>query len=308
MIGGLSKEVVGTVKDMASIMGQGDSEKAVKINKTDDGSDHNTVVLNNPLMKGMVLLKHQLTQLISDQTQRDSATQENVIKTEICELLHTMLDMRQDFLITNILAWYDVLIQKLPGGKKAEALEAIIEHEMCSVLPTIYKTGVASVDAKVQPKQKRKGAFNKLFKSKKEQNAPLRFFINYAGEEEMPDLDTLFARGKGNKSKQPFFGIVPSLFLSFYYTTDTDLEYKLLRLMMRMFNQREELVKNLRHLELIFEKEDVEIYSQINNWIKDLKGLSEKSEVINKFLLFFFLNSYNQLTKLNNYRYGYWSI
>lgn len=284
MIGGLSKEVVGTVKDVASIIGNNDSGKIMKINKTDEGAEHNALVYNNPLMKGMVLLKHQLTQLTSDQTQRNSATQENIIKTEICDLLHTMLDMRQDFLISNILAWYDGLIQKLPCGspeKKADALEGILEQELSSVLPAIYKTGVARVDAKVQPKQNKEGRCKGLFQSKKNKKARLQFFVNYTGEGDTPDLETLFTgERKSNNKQQPFLGIVPSLFLSFYYTTDTDLEYKLLKLMMRMFNQREELVKNLRRLELIFEKEDVEIYSQIHKWIKDLKGLSEKSEVI----------------------------
>mmetsp|Transcript_30988 Transcript_30988/g.28190 ORF Transcript_30988/g.28190 Transcript_30988/m.28190 type:complete len:119 (+) Transcript_30988:3788-4144(+) len=66
---------------------------------------------------------------------------------------------------------------------------------------------------------------------------------------------------------------------SFMLTSNTELENKILKVIVRIFNQREELLNNLNKLEIIFNKEDIEVYFNLQGWFNELRILSERSEI-----------------------------
>ena len=60
---------------------------------------------------------------------------------------------------------------------------------------------------------------------------------------------------------------------------DMDIEMRILRLIMRLYNQRSELRANLESLEIIFDNKETKTFNFIFNEIRILKGFVEKSEV-----------------------------
>jgi len=106
-------------------------------------------------------------------------------------------------------------------------------------------------------------------------------FQNYTGQSEVADLETLFT-GKSEKAEKNDFikkEILPSLMFTFFSAKNVNIERKILKVIMRMFSQRDEMCRNLEKLEVIFNKEDLAIYNNLGEWIDEMRLLAQKSEL-----------------------------
>jgi len=276
-MGDFSKNVVGTMKNFAdNVFGNAQKKK----NQSGSNSfveSEDSLYLGNPIMKGLLDIQQQLEKLVLDQERKENKN-EIIIKEEICNLLNFMIDLRQDFLVSNVLGWYDHLLYKT-SDKASEITERMIETGVFGVLPTISKTGIKALDDKFISNYKvdivDSGSSNAMTGGTQVKEQFL--FRKYTEENEIPDLDSLFAQGKegNNKSK----GILPSLLMTFYMCTNTDLQNKILTVIMRMFSQKQELVRNLDSLEVIFQKKDIGAYYKLEAWFTHLRLQTETSEV-----------------------------
>jgi len=275
-MGDFSKNVYGTMKNLADNM-FGNTQKKKNQNTSNAFTESEDSLYNgNPIMKGLLDIKQQLEKLVLDQERKENKN-EIIIKEEICNLFNFMIDLRQDFLVSNVLGWYDFLIFKTSGNTN-EITERVIETGVLNILPPIAKTGIKALDEKFisnykvdivdTTKDANKGGIqvNEQF-----------FFRKYTEETDIPDLDTLFDQGKEGKNTSK--GILPSLLMTFYLCTNTDLQNKILTVIMRMFSQKQELVKNLGKLEVIFQKKDIAAYYKLEAWFTHLRLQTETSEV-----------------------------
>jgi len=293
---GLASQVVGTV---ASTVFGSQKKTTEKTQSTTDEEANDTMFLNNPIMKGLILIKHQLDQLTYDPTLMENQN-EILIKEEICDLLNFMIDLRQNFLLSNTICWFDDLMEKFKKNldedkdeeKNKEKLNDLIDEDTYTVLPPVQKTGIESIDEKFKVDLET-GLFGDLAnlanitnvvglisgkKKKKGVEIKNKKFNNYTGEPDMLDLDQLFKEKKDDKDNIPI-EVLPSFLMTFLLTKDTTLEDKILRVIMRSFSQKEELLKNLEKLEIIFNNEDVEVYKNLESWISEFRLLTERSEV-----------------------------
>ena len=110
-------------KDMASTVASsvfgGQKQKIDKANTSMAEEADETLFFSNPIMKGLILLRHKLDQINQDFGKFDGSD-ERIIKEQICGLLDHMLDLRQDFLLSNVLSWYDTILSRCKNDKSKE--------------------------------------------------------------------------------------------------------------------------------------------------------------------------------------------
>ena len=244
---------------------------------------------NHPLMKGFLSLITTIDEAAKGKT-ADSSETEYKTKERVAEILIHMLNQRQDFLIQNFLRWFDKIITK--EGKEfsqsnileiTETLMKYIDTEGYTVLPTVMLTGIEDVDHKNLSKSRAGRVWNKfkgIFKKgKNNQAATNREFINYTSEPDFPDLDKLiFGSDKQNAHHQGVEAL-PSLLITFVNTDDIKLQHHLLELIMKSFNQKQELMDNLQTIEVLFEDDDIYLYSKMKTKLEELRFIAERSEV-----------------------------
>lgn len=298
MIGSIAKKGIGLTKDLASVVTSGlfgaqkkkGETKKVLFNEPED-----KLFYRNPLMKGLLVLLNRMQR--RDKDNEDEYSQTSImIKKEICDLLNFMIDLRQDFLLSNCLYWFDDVIHRV-GQKKDEMtkeefetkLKKLLSAEITSVLPATMKTGIEAVDAKYKMDTDTNifqdvGGFFTKFGKKKSQEPESRNlkFANYTNDFEVPDLD-FFLKGlkAGGKISSENTGveIFPSLMMTFVMANDQELEHKVLDVVMRCFNQKTEMSKHLSKLDILFEEEEISVYHKGKSRIRELRMLVEKSEV-----------------------------
>ena len=252
------------------------------ISKTDtqdfENNTDNALFLANPAARSLVVLKQQLDQLVyNDETRLKS--NEILIKHEVIEMLDLMLNLRQEFLLTNVVDWYREIIKRVEDRIDAydinDLLKNFVKSEIDTVLPDLPRTGIEAVDDKYTVKRK-VSRWSNLFKKNIATKASS--FVKYTEELEFPDLDSLYG-GIENNYITKSIGILPSLLVSFVLINDTNLQNKLLTLIMKIFSQKEHLAYNLKNTELIHDTKDIAVYFKIEKWIEDLRSHTRRSEV-----------------------------
>ena len=213
------------------------------------------------------------------------------IKLEICDLFIFMNNLRMDFLISNFMSWFQDIQSKVKIEKKLvediDFLEEISENYLC-VLPTLLKTGVEEIDIKY----KEDDSFDLLKmandlgniiakRQKKKKKIIKNKFHNFTKEFEIPDLDNLISKKDlvANQSVKRA-EILPSLLVAFYLTKESELESKILDVIMKLFNQRANFIENIRTLEILFNRTDTILYKLLKKKIERLRILAERSEAI----------------------------
>ena len=117
------------------------------------------------------------------------------IKKEICDLLIFLLNKRQDYLISNTIAWFKSLEKKFPKGFSTKAVmgkfKKEINENLITVLPKTMKTGILSIDQATEEstkQKKKKSGFGNLIGMRKE-----KVFQSYTEESlVVPDLNVLY--------------------------------------------------------------------------------------------------------------------
>lgn len=240
----------------------------------------------SPIMKGLISIKNNLELLTHEDEEGGGEPNDILIKMEICDLFIFFNDLRHDYLISNYICYFEQKLKKIASLDKKDRTYLLsriteeIEDDCGSIIPQLLETGIANVDAKYKLDDKlnllnvMKNVKIPMTKNKK-QNLSKKF-INYTEEAEMPDLDSLLAKKMDNSLKIP---ILPSLLIIFYLNRDHKLENKILEFVLKYYNQRIEFKERLKQLEILFEKNDIKLYSIIQKKIHRLKILCERSEV-----------------------------
>ena len=283
-MGDFSKDLYGSVKNFANNVFGDLKKKSAQTTQNMMEEKEDAQFFGNPIMKGLIDIKNQLDQFVIAKEKKEDV-HEIIIKEEICNLLNFMIDLRQDFLLSNVLGWYDSLSYKTKNYKeeKKDKLKKLTEEEMSRVLPVTPKTGINDIDKKYhhpwEPRvMSKKGICVDMKKLKQELEIKEKKFIKFTPEAEIPDLDTLFNGVEANINT-PTQMILPSLLTTFYLCNNTTLQNKILTVIMRMFNQKRELVDNFDNLDVIFEKRNIAAYYKLEAWTTSLRVLAESSEV-----------------------------
>ena len=221
---------------------------------------------SNPLLISLISLKNQMEIKFGiNSFENMSLTTSIKIKMEICNLLLFFQELRLDYLLTNFIQFFDEIQLKIRQKRNYKKnLQSLLKQEIHSnfltFIPPIFKTGIEEIDLKNE--QNEDGISENRASS----------FINYCNDEAY-DLDTLL----GEPGKR--MSILPSLLVNFYLTNESQLQNKIMDVIMSCLNQRDIFFKKILELNILFEKNDVILYKIMTNKIKNLKILSEQSEV-----------------------------
>ncbi|KAL4438400.1 hypothetical protein ABPG74_009439 [Tetrahymena malaccensis] len=157
------------------------------------------------------------------------------------------------------------------------------------ILPPISMTGLQKVDKQYQEPEEKLNL-----------NLNLNINLNLMGTEEVVQprfknfvddkkqiiysFDQLLTMKEKGKKKLKDIGqlthsALPSLLCTFLQTQDQDLEIKVLNIIMRLFNQRFELVENLGELQIIFDANKTQLFQFLRQQFRTVSNLMEQSEI-----------------------------
>lgn len=173
----------------------------------------------------------------------DEKSYEVLIKIKICEVFTYLMDLRHDFFIDNLMAYFNTSFIDRFRDINKDFLDFDINFEdFQTILPeTMIEVG------------------KKLTIGK---------FKNYTNEGEFKFFDEIL--------KRPFIEI---LLLSFYFADNSILQNKLMDLIYRCCNQKLEFSNLIYKLEILFSKEQIEVYEKYNKYVQKLNLLVSNSQV-----------------------------
>lgn len=180
----------------------------------------------------------------------DDRTCETKCKTEICQLLHYVMDWRQDYLLNNIVMWFNTVYLERP-------IEG--ETEIKELLPPVIVT------QKVSSKNGFLSLINLSRRLEIAKEKPIEFkpFI----KPEIQDLSCISPK------------IISKLLKIFCVSTDYKMQSLIVNLVLRSFNQRTELLKNIKKLHVMTLLNDTEIFTWTKASVYTFKQLTEQSEL-----------------------------
>ncbi|KRW98864.1 MIR motif [Pseudocohnilembus persalinus] len=281
VLGGLTSGLTSKFTGISSFLKKKEPEKDQKdLNndtfKIDKADMMDPEMFKNPFMRGFIKLNNQLEDIVHEDSYQIQTELE--IKKTICKMLSNFIDQRQDFLMQNALCWFKDNISVVTENNK-DKLQEVTQKLVENIIPAVGKTGIISIDDEFQKKQKEKYKNMKLYLYKKDNHQVPIFY----------DLDTILSRNllSDNKSDiqkdaddgNPVQSVLPKLLTNFFLVTDENLKQMVLKVILRLFNQRLELQNNLNKMLVLFEKEKIVIYKQCEIKIRQLKQKIEKSEI-----------------------------
>ena len=240
---------------------------------------------SNPIIKGLFQMLHSLKSLEIDSLH--DQTIDIQVKLKILALLSYFNDIRQSSLISLFVQWFTEHCDKYLEEKnklKSETEELVQKeyHKLIETnsnfkekLPEIFLTGIEEIDENSED-----NIFADFFKMSKRMGRKLKENLSQKSDkpivEIIPDLNAFFTPAHLMPKK---VSILPSLLLLFYRNKSPEVEKKVLRLITKLYNQREELVHNLMTLEMIFDDNEAKLYAFLQEKIYILRILVEKSEL-----------------------------
>lgn len=244
-------------------------------------------------MRAFISQNNFLNILKIEEEKKEMSIEKNV-KIEICEIIQTILNIRNNFIISNFIAWYQkIQLNSIDFNEKQMKKE--INEDLTSVLPKLLKSGIDIIDNKLELKvelnaynivgyfgDKLNGFLGNLTNQNKQYKS--KNFKIYTTEKEIPDLDTLLTNGK-NEGLPITKAVFPSLLIAFYLAKDFELENILLEVILKCYNRKNELAKCLKSIDPIIGKEDIVIYNDLNNILSEFRNNVKRSEV-KLFLIF----------------------
>ncbi|EGR27735.1 MIR domain protein [Ichthyophthirius multifiliis] len=285
-------------------------------NKDQDGDAHqnsgmfefssidDNLLFKNPIMKGFSALNNYLESIIHE----DSYLIQNEIqlKMKICDVLNKFLYFHQNYLITNSLFYFkesskNNIFSSFVSGKKDKTQQILnpmisidvafnrwwnymFETKGIGILPRISLTGIRDIDKQYADMDE-----NQLFNLnpmqivKQEATTNFKEYQNDNKSDKMHDFDTLMTisvkKMKNEKIGQPSVSTLPSLLCSFLQIHDPELEKSVLNIMMRLFNQRIELIENLAQMQIIFDQDKTILFKFLEQKLHELYKYTEKSEI-----------------------------
>ena len=179
--------------------------------------------------------------------EEDDQSNEVGIKIGICEVFEYIFDMREDFVIDNIVHFFrDSFLEKtyLTTGEELDRVN--FSQELLTLLPDPYlKAGSPYV-----------------------RNA--KRLKNYTQYEEIKSFDEILSRS-----------FMESLLLSFFFTNSSPLQNALLHLIQRCCTQKTTLNDSIDKVELLFSDGHKKLYDKIRSKIIKLKNFTSNAQVKN---------------------------
>lgn len=287
------------VSNMGLNMGRKKEDEAFEDVGLDTPENDDSEMYRNNVMRGYIVINNQLEQVQFD----DPRTYELELqaKMRICDILEHFLDMRQDFLISNFQSWFKHFVVEKAGTADQKSFADLVKEYAQHLLPNIQKTGFDKVDDTYKPKldcepKKKKMELNlNLMNLLHEEKVKVGFqkYVDAGfNAAETLSLDQFlsicferaFNQGSHVESetidvKDPTSSLLPYLMSSFIQLQNEDLEKKCLGLMMRMFNQRQEFIDNLKKCQVIFDKGKDQLYRLLKRLQRRFQNVVEQSEV-----------------------------
>jgi len=244
---GLGKSLF-AITDIFSIMGDEDIRKRVK--KTGKLDENDTEIIKDQIFKKSESLKKVLDKFSSKTfTVKEEEGQENYevsIKISICETFNYIFDMREDFIIENIVHFFkDVFIEKAYTDVSKDIDKFEYKSYLKMLLPDSYlEVGASFDDSETQMK-------------------------NFTKFKEIKSFDATLER--------PF---IESLLLGFFFTNSAPLQNSILNLLERSCNEKGSLKDSVEKLELLFSEDHKNLYNKIAKKLNVLKNLTSNAQVI----------------------------
>lgn len=197
--------------------------------------------LKDPLIRSAANLKNYIASYKQNPLNGvEKKSTENRIKQKITRILNYYLNTRQEFLLNNIVAWYNSLENK-PAYQNLDIL---------NLLPKVMKFATNV--------EKYKQYSSKVFDS---------CFMCVKGPV-IPDINTLTC--------EP---IIPKLLKAFVYNDSYKLQTFLLEIIIRSYEQRKELLKYVSMLHPVSSQQDIDLLKWLKFNIITFKTYSEQSEL-----------------------------
>jgi len=170
---------------------------------------------------------------------------EVAIKIKICEVFNYVMDMREDFQIDNLMEYFrEVFIEKVKEYKEEFVTDEMNFDEMLQLLP-----------------ENASEVGEKILKGLK--------FKNFTKGEELKFFDEIIDR--------PFMEV---LLLSFYFSDDSKLQNSIMGLIHRCTSQKLTFFNMINKLEILFSKEQIDVYESFNHLVQKLNNLVSNSQVL----------------------------
>ena len=139
------------------------------------------------------------------------------------------------------------------------------------------KTGILDIDEPKKEENDPFGAFSLSNMSNMmnafDEKKPERF-VNYflkksvKGAREIFDLDSYYSMALGDEDPSddaPIACLLPQLLSTIYLIHDENLERRTISIIMRIFNQRNELLRNVQSLQVIFDPQKTLLYELLKS-------------------------------------------
>lgn len=284
---GLTKEMAGT------LLGQTVLQKSSKKKANKFLDRYNEIFLySQPLMRSCVSQRNKLSLLAGEEKEGRVYKVEKELKILVLDVIKQFLSMRHDFLISNFIAWYQELSSKYTESFSEEKARLEINENLLTVLPGILKLGIPGLDLKYQIKEEQNvlnnvgnnlknfvGNIGNIIMQEEDSGYLLKRFKCYSKDREFKDLDGLLAGPLELKNSLISKTLYPSLIMMFYTNQDPVLACKFLEVIMLCFHQRMKFSQDLKDLELLFDRGDIDNYLHISRTVKTMGSICEKSEV-----------------------------
>jgi len=167
------------------------------------------------------------------------------IKITICDAFDYIFDMREDFIIENVVEHFKTaFIEKTYHMKMDEIKKMDVTDSLKTLLPDSYAEVAGTVNTE---------------ESK---------FRNYTQFAEIKSFDAILER--------PF---MESLLMGFFFTQSAPLQNALLGLLKRCCTEKKKLKESIDRLELLFSEEQKTLFAKIQSKIIKLKNLTSNAQV-----------------------------
>jgi hypothetical protein len=197
----------------------------------------------NPLFNKALNLRNYLNSILtSSESDKSDTSYDSACKEEICNVVNLYLNWRLDFLIYNIIEWYNQINNKQP----------IKGEQVSGLLPLVMKLGnkLANHEIYEEPHQECEEAFYQMIPTM------------------IPDLNDVFGRE-----------ISPYLIKAFTKAPSIKLQSQLLRIVIRCYSQKKELISSIKKLYIISDTTEANVYAWAKLNVHRLKEICYQSEI-----------------------------
>ncbi|CAG9314463.1 unnamed protein product [Blepharisma stoltei] len=203
----------------------------------------NQINFSDPLIGSASSLRNFLQQLKESASYNSKANYENKIKVQICKTMHYYLNLRQEFLISNVSGWFN---------NQSEVINQNLSNILADLLPNVMK--ITDLAGKLNI-----GRYLNEIYSKK---------MKYFRTPKVQDLNHL--------CKEKVLGKLWKIFTD---SNNFKLQTHALKLIVRCFKQREELLIGIKKIVPISNSEDASLLRWLKSNLNRFKRNSEQCEL-----------------------------